>query len=193
MESTKRYQTSLSEISMENATEAQSLILKGALKQMGFIPNLHKNMVNQPILLDTYLHGYKLFKQQSPFTPQEQEIIMIILSRENGCEYCVAAHTAAAHKVSNVPNQITEAIRDYGQIEHEKYKALVNFTSAMFHKRGKITREDSDSFFSAGYDDIHILSIILAIAIKTMSNYTNHIFGTELDIPFKSYAWQKKR
>jgi len=192
MESTKCYHTSLREVSVENATEAQSLILNGVYKQMGFVPNLHKNMVNQPSLLDTYLHGYKLFKQLSPFTPQEQEVIMIILSRENGCEYCVAAHSTAAHKVSKVPNQITEAIRSYGQIHDKRYKALINFTLTMFHKRGKITREDTDSFFSAGYDDMHILGIILAIAIKTMSNYTNHIFGTELDIPFQSYVWQNR-
>jgi len=192
MESTKRYRTSLTEVSVVNANEDQSLILKEVLKHMSFIPNLHKNMVNQPILLDTYLHGYKLFKQQSPFTPQEQEVIMIILSRENGCEYCVAAHSVAAHKVSNVPKQVTDAIRNYAQIADDKYDALVNFTLAMFHKRGEITKEDTDRFLSVGYNDMHILCIILAVAIKTMSNYTNHIFGTELDIPFQSYAWQKR-
>ena len=33
-------------------------------------------------------------------------------------------------------------------------------------------------------------SIILAISIKTISNYTNHIFHTELDTVFKSREWK---
>lgn len=37
----------------------------------------------------------------------------------------------------------------------------------------------------AGYDEQHLLSIVLAIGIKTLSNYTNHLFDTPLDRVFK--------
>ena len=45
-------------------------------------------------------------------------------------------------------------------------------------------------FLDASYTENQILSIILAIFIKSISNYTNHIFHTELDTVFKSREWK---
>jgi len=60
----------------------------------------------------------------------------------------------------------------------------------MVNKRGLPTEEDVNVFLNAGYTESHVLSIILAISIKTISNYTNHIFHTELDTVFKSREWK---
>ena len=35
----------------------------------------------------------------------------------------------------------------------------------------------------------NILDVILAISVKTISNYTNHVFKTELDTVFKAREW----
>ncbi len=37
------------------------------------ISNMYRGMVNLPGYLDTYYHGYALFREQSGFTPTEQE------------------------------------------------------------------------------------------------------------------------
>jgi hypothetical protein len=50
----------------------------------------------------------------------------------------------------------------------------------MVNKRGRPSDEDVESFLSAGYTEKHILAIILAISVKTISNYSNHIFRTPL-------------
>jgi len=34
-----------------------------------------------------------------------------------------------------------------------------------------------------------VLQIVLAIAVKTISNYTNHLFDTALDAAFQRRAW----
>ncbi len=34
-----------------------------------------------------------------------------------------------------------------------------------------------------------MLSVILAIAVKTLSNYTNHFFDTDVDSTFASRTW----
>ena len=33
----------------------------------------------------------------------------------------------------------------------------------------------------------HVLNIILAVAVKVLSNYTNHAFATEVDERFAAY------
>ena len=39
----------------------------------------------------------------------------------------------------------------------------------------------------AGYTESHVLNIILAVAVKVLSNYTNHAFATEVDERFAAY------
>jgi alkylhydroperoxidase family enzyme len=39
----------------------------------------------------------------------------------------------------------------------------------------------------AGFEQRHILGIILALAVKTLSNYTNHLFKLEVDAVFADY------
>jgi hypothetical protein len=51
--------------------------------------------------------------------------------------------------------------------------------------RGRPSEEVVQEFLAAGYTQVQVLEIVLAIAVKTLSNYTNHMFDTPLDAPFK--------
>lgn len=64
----------------------------------------------------------------------------------------------------------------------------------MFDKRESLYSEDVRGFTAAGYTEQnrtaqHVLEIILALAVKTLSNYSNHVLGTKLDERFADYAW----
>lgn len=50
-------------------------------------------------------------------------------------------------------------------------------------------RADVQHFLDAGYSERHILEIILAISVKTLSNYANHLFHTPIDGVFAGRAW----
>jgi hypothetical protein len=49
-----------------------------------------------------------------------------------------------------------------------------------------------EAFVSAGYTEKNVLEIILALAVKTISNYSNHLLHTEVDAKFESMAWAPK-
>lgn len=101
--SDKTYEIGLKPVELENANEEQKQILERAKKANGMIPNMYKNMVNLPGLQDTYDLGYKHFRQQSGFTPAEQEVVFLTLSIDNGCGYCTAAHSFIADNMSKTP------------------------------------------------------------------------------------------
>lgn len=187
---TSQYQMKLGPVSTDTAEARAKAVLDQALAQVGFIPNMYAYMVNSPALLDTYLHGYGLFRQDSGFTPAEQEVVFLAISRENGCHYCVAAHSMLADAKSKVPPAVTEAIRDGTPVPDAKLAALSAFTRAMVASRGLPRREQVEAFLTAGYSEPHILGIILAIAVKTLSNYSNHLFRTPVDAMFASHAWK---
>lgn len=184
------YQLNLTAKTLETAEPDQKTVLDKAKANLGFIPNMYAGMVNSPGLLDTYLVGYKYFREHSGFNPAEQEVVFLTISHENGCHYCMAAHSTIADKMSNVPAEITDAIRSGQPIPDPKLAALSEFTRTMVIERGKPATRDVDRFLSAGYSERHILELILAIAVKTLSNYSNHLFHTEVDEMFADRSWK---
>ncbi len=167
-------------------------VLETARKATGGIPNMYAGMANMPALLDTYLHGYQLFRKESTLTSAEQELVFLVISRVNECTYCVAAHSWIADKVSKTPEQAIQAVRDDEMIEDPKLRALAEFTRTMVISRGNPTQAQLEAFVSAGYTEKNVLEIILALAVKTINNYSNHLLHTEVDAKFASTAWAPK-
>ncbi len=180
---------SLTGLEHERAEGRSKEVLDHALAQVGFIPNMYKNMVNQPAVLDTYLYGYSLFRQEGDFTPAEQGVVFLAISHENTCEYCVSAHSMLAANKSGVNGEVIEASRNGASLPDSKLAALDAFTRQMVKTRGNPWREHIDRFLAADYDEKHILSIVLAISVKIISNYSNHLFNTEIDDVFAPFAW----
>ncbi len=176
-------------VSVEHATAQgqQKEMLGNAQKQVGFIPNMYANMVNAPAVLSTYLHGYGLFRGESGFAPAEQEVVFLAVSQANGCSYCAAAHSMIADKVSGVPAPVLSAIRQGQPIPDAKLAALYALTQELVRTNGRPSQEKVAAFLNTGYKEKDILYIVLAVAVKVLSNYTNHAFGTEVDERFAAY------
>ncbi|MGD9471220.1 MAG: carboxymuconolactone decarboxylase family protein [Novosphingobium sp.] len=183
------FKTSLPLRTIEDPSPIVSAPLKAAQAGMGMVPNMYAAMVNLPALLDTYNHGYGKFRAEAGFTPVEQEVVFLAISRFNGCHYCVAAHSFVGDMMSKVPAEVTDAIRDGRPVPDTKLEALRTFAHQMTESRGNPTPGQAKAFLAAGYTEEHILGIVLAISVKVISNYSNHIFHTELDPGFAGRAW----
>jgi uncharacterized peroxidase-related enzyme len=183
------HKLSLTNKSVEQAALGAKDVLNTMQQNMGFIPNMYAAMANSPVLLNTYASGYQLFREQSGFNAVEQEVIFLAISRENGCTYCMAAHSFVADSISKVPTNITDAIRDNTLVPNDTLAQLVDFTITMVRSRGLPSKQAVDAFLGAGYSEHHILDIIQAISVKTISNYANHLFHTDVDDVFKGRVW----
>ncbi len=169
--------------------DAATSLLQDSQRRMGMIPNMYARMANAPAMLHTYSDGYRGFRAESGFTPAEQEVVFLTVSRANGCEYCMAAHSFLADTASGVPKEVTNALRDGVALPDEKLRALSLFTNHMVETKGRPGREQAATFLHAGFSEAQILYIVLAIAVKTISNYSNHMFDTPVDAPFAGRAY----
>jgi uncharacterized peroxidase-related enzyme len=185
---TAEYKIGLPPVSNEAATGVAKEIIDATQSKLGFVPNMYRTMANSGGYLSTYAHGYTAFRQNSGFTPVEQELVFLVISRENGCDYCTAAHSMIADKVATLDADTLAAVRSGVALADEKLEALVSFTAHMFLSRGLVTSAEAAAFLAAGYEERQIMEIILAISVKILSNYSNHIFHSELDAAFKPYA-----
>lgn len=176
---------------LEKADPISKALLEDAQKTFGFIPNMYAGMANNTALFEGYIKAYKSFRANGGFTRPEQEVVLLSISVENECEYCVAAHSFVGDHMTKVPTEVTDAIRAGVAVPHEKYRALSEFTRAVVAKKGRPSEEDLERFFEAGYTEHHLLGVIAGVATKTFSNYFNHFFNTPLDKTFEERAWSK--
>lgn len=79
------------------------------------------------------------------------------------------------------------AIRSGQPIPDMKLQVLYSFAQELVRTAGKPAAVVGTAFLAAGYTEAHALQIILAAAVKTLSNYSNHLFQTEVDAKFAAY------
>ncbi len=179
------YNLKFKPIELENATGKAKELLEDAKKRLGFVPNLYKNLANTPELLHSYFQLNERLNATTNFSDQEKDIILLTISKFNNCEYCKAVHTMTSVKMSGVAIDIVHAILNDLEIANQRIRVLHNFTIEMLTTKGTPSLESINEFKTLGYNDEHIFDIILMISMKTISNYANHIFNTEIDNQFK--------
>ncbi len=172
---------------LETAPEASRPILEGATKAFGFLPNLHAILAEAPAALEGYGALWAIFEKTS-FTPAERQVVYLSANFENECRYCMAGHSVLG-KMAGLPDAAIAALRAGTAIADTKLEALHAFTTAVVRKRGNADTADVNAFLAAGYGRQQILEVILGVAVKTISNYSNHIADTPLDGFMKDTVW----
>ncbi len=162
-------------------------LLNNAQAAFGFVPNLLGTFAEAPATLEGYLNIGQLFDQTS-FTPTERQVVLLAVSAYNECHYCVAAHSTIAG-MQKVPREVVDAIRDGRPIADARLEALRRFATAVVEQRGWVGDEAIADFIEAGFGRQQVLEVVLGVAMKTISNYTNHIAETPLDAAFAGEAW----
>lgn len=184
------YASPLPFLTAEQAPARSQPLMAATEKALGFVPNMHRAMANSPGLLATYLDGYRRFHKGSGLSPAEQEVVFLTISRFNGCDYCMAAHSFMGDVMSFVPTEAIDALRDDTPIADTRLRAVSDLTRELLVSGGHPTDDAVQAFRAAGYLDEQILEILLAIAVKTMSNWTNHLFHTPVDKLFSARQWK---
>lgn len=172
---------------VETAESPAAEMLGDIEKAYGFIPNLYGMFAESPAALRAYMTMSKIFDESS-FSATERQLIILVASRHNECNYCMAAHTVVAG-MQKVPADVIEAIREDRPIRDSRLETLRTFTTAVIEKRGWVSNDDISTFLAAGFSRAQILEVIVGISFKTLSNYTDHIVDTPLDAAFRSGAW----
>jgi uncharacterized peroxidase-related enzyme len=180
--------TSFPVLNLDSAPSKSKDLLQQTQDNFGFIPNLIGVMATSPALTEAYLSVANIFSK-SNLSATEQQIVLLTVSFFHECGYCMAAHTAIAG-MNNVDSTVVSAIRDNLILDDTKLEALRQYTRSLIEKRGWVDDIDTQTFLDAGYETKHILDILVGIAQKTLSNFTNHIAKTPLDDAFAEVAWK---
>jgi AhpD family alkylhydroperoxidase len=112
-------------ITYEKADQNTKTTYDAIESNFGMVPNIFKGMANSSVTLQAYLKLDELITGGN-FAPVEQDIVRMVVSQTNGCDYCVAAHTIGLSSKGMDTKEILN-IRN-GTASDAKQSALVGFT-----------------------------------------------------------------
>ncbi len=150
--------------------------LKGAL---GFVPNLYATIAYSNNALGNYL---QFQNGKTSLSKKEKEVVNLVVSQVNECEYCLAAHTALGKMNGFTDAQILE-IRQGSALFNSKLDALVKLTREITLTRGRIDEAHLDAFYAAGYTNESLVDVIVAIGDKVIMNYLHSLTQVPVDVP----------
>ncbi|BFM09454.1 carboxymuconolactone decarboxylase family protein [Halioxenophilus aromaticivorans] len=171
---------------IETAPENVKPQLEASKKAFGFVPGLHKALAASPQVLEIYKHLHTEF-QNSSFNNAELTVVWQTINYYHHCNYCLPAHTGIAHMMQ-VDEKLIDALSKGEPVADPKLRALQETTYAIVDQRGNLTDAQLDKFYSAGYGNQQLLEILLGLAQKVLSNYTNHLAKTPVDEAFKKFV-----
>lgn len=159
-------------------------VLEGAKQRYGFIPNLAAYLAEAPHVLDAVLQLSAQFDNCS-MTPEEQQLVMLTVSTINDCAYCKSAHTALA-KAASVKPETIDAVLTMKPLADSRLEALREFTQSLVEEKGWINEASIERFLRAGFNKANVFEVVLGIALKTLTNYSNHLVRAEPNQEFLS-------
>lgn len=170
----------LTQIAPESATGKAKELLDAVKGKLGLVPNMTRAMANAPAVLNGYLQLSGALGQGAlPAKTREQ--IALAVAEANGCDYCLAAHTAIGKMTGLTADQIRDSRR--GTAVDPKADALVRFARAVVDTKGQVSGADLQTVREAGYDDGAIAEVVAHVALNVFTNYFNTVADTDIDFP----------
>lgn len=148
-------------------------------KGLGFVPNLYATFAYSDTALGDYL---ALQNRKSSLKAKEREVINLVVSQYNDCQYCLAAHTTLGKMNGFTDEQILEIREGHASFD-AKIDALATFVLATISNRGKLDNTQVEALFDAGYDKGNLVDILIVIGDKIVSNYLHGITQIPIDFP----------
>ena len=174
-------------LNLETAPEDSVPLLEGVHKTFGKIPNIIGTMSNSPLTLKSYTQLGANFRAAG-FSPLEQQVTFLTISVENECDYCSAAHSTALKKGQKVDPALVEALRNKELTGEARLDALVTVVREMVTQKGRVSDTAHNNFLAAGYSEQQLLDILSAIAMKTLTNYLDHLTDITIDEGYAAEA-----
>jgi uncharacterized peroxidase-related enzyme len=163
----------------EEVSATNQAIFDNLKKGFGMVPNLFATFAHSETALTTYL---ALQSAKSSVSGKAREVVYLVVSQVNECEYCLAAHTVLGKKSGFTDEQIIE-IR-HGHVSFDaRLDALARLTQGITQSRGHVDQALVAAFFAAGWTKENLVDAIVLIGDKTVTNYLHATTRIPVDFP----------
>ena len=148
----------------------------------GKVPNLFKTYAYFPPLLKANWNKVKEIMMQGNLNRKTKEAIALLVSKDNSCAYCVAAHTTALKAIGTTEEEIKMI---EGEIQKstftEKERGLIAFVRKANKDPNKITDEEFEVLRKTGASNAEIVEALGVMELFTAFNKFLDSLNVEID------------
>ncbi|MFT5540309.1 MAG: putative peroxidase-related enzyme [Alphaproteobacteria bacterium] len=167
-------------IDPQTATGEAKELLDNVQTALGGVPNFIRVLANSPAALNSFL-GLHSITDAGELDAKTGERIALTVAEQNGCQYCVSAHTAIGRK-AGLDNDEILANRQ-GTSSEAKAAAALAFVQALVVNAGQVTKSEFDAVRAAGHSHGDIVEIISHVALNIFTNLLAKETQVEIDFP----------
>lgn len=167
---------------VDDAPAGSKETLEALGKQVGKVMNIHAQMAHSPTLLQLYATTEQLLAEASTLDAKTRTAIHLTVATVNGCEYCQAAYTGTAKAAGHAVDD-TLAIRRGELPGDDRLTALLAVSREIAANTGYVEDTTWKTAIEVGWSESEILEAFAEVTRTIITNYFNHLVGTEIDLP----------
>jgi uncharacterized peroxidase-related enzyme len=157
-------------------------------EKTGFVPNVARNFALTP---EHFLRWFRYYdflmrnEEQSHLSRREREMIAVVVSAANACEYCLASHSAYLREITGDPVLPDVLAANYRRARlTARERALLEFAYQITVDSATMSPADVQRLRSLGYSDEAIFE---AAQVAAMFNFTNRLANAMGWVPNEVY------
>lgn len=163
----------------DEAPAASRPILDALQASLGVTPNFVRVLANAPAALEGFA-GFYAIAGKGALDHATRERIAIAVAEQNGCQYCVSAHSAIGRKVGLDTSEIQAA--RHGTSAEPKAAAAITFARALVGSMGDVTNAEYDAARTVLTDE-EVVEVIAHVALNIFTNILGKSTRVPIDFP----------
>jgi len=164
----------------DDVPAASGPILEAVQRQLGVVPNMFRLIASSPAALQGYTANNAALAKALDVKTRER--IAIAVAEENGCDYCLSAHSYLGMNLAKIGSEEI-ALNRMGRSGDPRADAAVRFAAKIVRERGRVTDADVEAVREAGFSDGQIVEIVALVAENIFTNLLNVVAETDIDFP----------
>ncbi len=144
--------------------------------KIGFVPNVFRAYARRPEHFRAFMAYHDvLMKGPSNLSRAEREAIVVAVSSENRCQYCMVAHGAALRVLGKNPIQAEQIANNWRTANlPPRLASMLAFASRVNEPQFAATEHEIDELHLAGFGDDDIWDIA---AVASFFGFSNKMAG----------------
>ncbi|MFC3861749.1 peroxidase-related enzyme [Deinococcus antarcticus] len=163
----------------ENAHEGVKKLWAKAQANMGFVPNVFQaQSLNGEQFLAWWNYFNLLVNKDGFLTNAERELLAVVVSGLNRCNYCAISHGAALRYFSEDERKADSVAVNWRHARlTERERALCAYTEKLTLTPAAVVEADLEPLRAAGLTDEQIMEAVQVIGMFNMTNRVSSALG----------------
>jgi AhpD family alkylhydroperoxidase len=172
---------------VSSAPAAARPLIERVDRHLGYLPVAVSRMAACPALLDGFLRLNASF-EAGTLAPLEAEVLVMTVAVHNGCELCVAMHTARLVGLGAAPELVSD-LRAARPLSDPRLDVLRRFTLGVMAGTGQVEEALWAEWLGVGFEAAQALEVVLGVGTYTLSTFANRMTGAPVDPALAAFAW----